>query len=102
MTLQMTYFSFLVKGCNRVPVVADVPAAAQVDIPELEMYGTGGIVAPTETPKDISIDFTRSKTWCLEVLRSQAVDSIPLLGRCLGLHFRGCIRCVGSPWLRWR
>lgn len=45
--------ALMVTGSRRVPQLADVPTAAQAGLPDLEIYASGGILAPAGTPKDI-------------------------------------------------
>ncbi len=45
--------ALMVTGSKRVPLFPDVPTAAQVGLPDLEIYATGGILAPAGTPKEI-------------------------------------------------
>lgn len=43
----------MVTGSRRVPVLSDVPTAAEAGLPDLEIYATGGFLAPAGTPREI-------------------------------------------------
>jgi tripartite-type tricarboxylate transporter receptor subunit TctC len=60
--------ALMVTGSKRVPLLPDVPTAAQVGLPDLEIYATGGILAPTGTPKEI---VNRLHAELVKILRAQ-------------------------------
>jgi tripartite-type tricarboxylate transporter receptor subunit TctC len=43
----------LVTGTNRVPILTDVRTAREVGYPKLEVMASGGLMAPTGTPRDV-------------------------------------------------
>lgn len=91
----------LLTGSERVPILPDVPTAAEVGYPQLEVMFFGGLLAPAGTPKEI---VSRLNSEMQKIIRTpEIVESMRSTGTVSGggspEEFR---KVISDELVRWR